>query len=345
MSINGELQPQQPEEEESTSESFLDTNTQDEEIIEEHIVSKSDDESNYMHEEVSVPYAEEVEMETAEADDEDDEMAEEEDDDDEDDGDETEEDSVLANGLDPMATHLISSSGIVATAHILPQREQTPPPPVPNEFIVSKIAREVRNLQTNANNSEDLYSKLSLESPRRAKKLIELTPDDVMEDDDKSSEAPKSPMFERSVSSTSDSTTKRDSPLKTNGTARKSYVRVPVKRRRKNARDNDESVTNSDMNETEDLEDDETETEQKSESSMQISFDQKNSKPPKVSCQIRIENVLIFFTHEFISCSGRMGFILFQMSQQQWHHIARMLQMSLLLSPNMRPKQSDSQEC
>lgn len=309
MSINEDqeqLHNEEPEEIEEdgddtvTSECYLDMDLdavdREEEVIEEHIVSKSDDEENYIHEDVS----------------------------DED----TEQDSVLANGLDPMATHLISSTSMAVSTPII-QRQETPPSmTVQNEFIVSKINREVRNLQTSTNDAEDLYSKLALESPRRVKKVFDnLKPDDVMDDDEKSSEARQSPSIERlAVTSTSDSMATRDTQFKSNGTIRNrvGYTRVPVRKRKRNVAKeqvHDESTTNSekgDFNELDDPDDDENETEQKSSDNLtQASFESNSTMaPPKVSSRNQCFNNYDYYLKiSLLFLSDRMGSILLQVSQ------------------------------
>lgn len=273
-------QQQQHDDDETTDESYQEV------VVEDGIVTKSDNENYINDEDAEYEEVEGEEIIVPKEDDEDEEIDEEEEEEEEDAS------SVLANGLDPMATHLISSSRIVTPSNL----QQTPPPE--NEIIISKINREVRNLQINTNNSGDLYSSLSFDSPRRAKKVIDkLTPDDViedMDDDEKSEksleEAPKSPSVERlAVSSTSDSTAKKDH-LKTNGTLKKSkiYIRTPVKKRKRTITRqliDEMSITSDreDLNEDEDH-DDETESESRSEVINQTSFESRSIKqPPKVS--------------------------------------------------------------
>lgn len=305
MSIN----EQQNDYDETADESFF-SMSQEEIVVEDGIVTKSDDE-NYINGENDLgnQYEEIDDEETVPKEDEEEEIEEEEMEEEDEDS-----SSVLANGLDPMATHLISSSSIVTPSNLQQTTE--------NEIIISKINREVRNLQINTNNSGDLYSSLSFDSPRRAKKVIDkLTPDDViedMDDEEKSSdkETSKSPSLERlAVSSTSDSTTRKDSPLKSNGTRMKSkvYTRTPVKKRKRTITSqlNDEISINSDredQNEDDDH-DDETESEPRSEIINQTSFESRSIKqPPKVSDFLDLN---IFHFIKTILFIGWMGLILF----------------------------------
>jgi protein kinase C-binding protein 1 len=221
--------------------------------------------------------------------------------------------SVLKNGLDPLATSLISSSNLgsqekdeeeggeddddeeeeikmVESGELSENVEngdyiETRVEEEEDGIIIPKISREVKNLQITTNESSDIISNFLFDTPRRSKKVVEIPPDDeeIEEDDEKSEkETSKSPSIERlAVSSTSDS--RRESIKSTRGRSRSvSKSRSPMKSK---SSKKSEISTDDYASDTEELQnnDDESESEAFSERSIsRISIDdRKINSPPK----------------------------------------------------------------
>lgn len=214
---------------------------------------------------------------------------------------EDDETSVLKNGLDPLATSLISSSNITSErkeeedeladdvkmnnvdfleATIVDEIEEED-----EGVIIPKISREVKNLQISTNESSDIISNFLFDTPRRSKKVVEITPDDEDDDEKSEIESSKSPSLERlAVTSTSDN--RRESIKSNRGRSRSvSKSRSPIKLKYKKAEISTQSTDDyaSDNDEMLNNEEYETESEAFSEQSIsRISIDdRKINSPPK----------------------------------------------------------------